>query len=50
MYCFEGKESNLYVVNDVEVEIRVNGGKWEKVKFIGSLREPSFTFFMEKEG
>lgn len=50
MYCFEGKESNIYVVKDVEVEIRVNGGKWEKVKLTGSLREPSFTFNMEKEG
>ena len=43
MYCFEGNESNIYVTKDVEVEIRVNGGKWEKVKLTGSLREPSIT-------
>ena len=27
MYCFEGNESNIYVAKDVEVEIRVDGGK-----------------------
>ncbi|EDT70736.1 putative antigenic protein NP1 [Clostridium perfringens D str. JGS1721] len=50
MYCFEGKESNLYVTKDVEVEIRIDGGKWEKVKLTGSLREPSITLNMVKEG
>lgn len=50
MYCFEGNESNIYVVKDVEVEIRVDGGKWEKVKLTGSLREPSITLNMPNEG
>ena len=50
MYCFEGTESNIYVTKDVEVEIRVNGGKWEKVKLSGSLREPSITLNMGSTG
>ncbi len=50
MYCFEGKESNIYVVKDVEVEIRIDEGKWEKVKLTGSLREPSVTLNMQSEG
>ena len=50
MYCFDGKESNIYVAKDVEVEIRVDGGKWEKVKLTGSLREPSVTLNMQNEG
>ena len=50
MYCFEGNESNIYVAKDVEVEIRVDGGKWEIVKLTGSLREPSATLNMPNEG
>ena len=50
MYCFEGNESNIYVTKDVEVEIRVDGGKWEKVKLTGSLREPSITLNMQSQG
>ena len=50
MYCFEGKESNIYVTKDTEVEIRVDGGKWEKVKLKGTLREPSITLNMANEG
>ncbi len=50
MYCFEGNESNIYVVKDVEVEIRVDGGKWERVKLIGSLRESSITLNMPNKG
>ena len=50
MYCFDGKESNIYSTKDVEVEMRVNGGKWKKAKLIGSLREPSITLDMGKEG
>lgn len=50
MYCFEGNESNIYVAKDVEVEIRVDGGKWERVKLTGSLREPSATLNMPNEG
>ena len=50
MYCFEGNESNIYVAKDVEVEIRVDGGKWERVKLTGSLREPSVTLNMPNEG
>lgn len=50
MYCFEGNESNIYVVKDAEVEIRVDGGKWQRVKLIGSLREPSVTLNMPNGG
>lgn len=50
MYCFEGNESNIYVAKDTEVEIRVDGGKWERVKLTGSLREPSATLNMPNEG
>ena len=50
MYCFEGNESNIYVAKDVEVEIRVDGGKWGRVKLTGSLREPSATLNMPNEG
>lgn len=50
MYCFEGNESNIYVAKDVEVKIRVDGGKWERVKLTGSLREPSATLNMPNEG
>ena len=50
MYCFEGNESNIYIAKDVEVEIRVDGGKWERVKLTGSLREPSATLNMPNEG
>ena len=50
MYCFEGNESNIYVAKDVEVEIRVDGGKWERVKLTGLLREPSATLNMPNEG
>ncbi len=50
MYCFEGNESNIYVAKDVQVEIRIDGGKWEEVKLIGSLREPSITLNMPNEG
>ena len=50
MYCFEGNESNIYVTKDVEVEIRIDGGKWEKVKLTESLREPSITLNMQSQG
>ena len=43
MYCFEGSESNIYVTQDVEVEMRIDGGKWHRRKLTGSLREPSIT-------
>ena len=49
MYCFEGNESNIYVTKDVEVEMRVDGGKWQKRKLIGSLREPSITLDMKEQ-
>lgn len=49
-YCFDGSESNIYVVKDVEVDIRINGDKWERKKLTGSLREPSLTLDMGKEG
>ena len=50
MYCFEGKESNIYVTKDTEVEMKIDGGAWQKVKLKGSLREPSITLNMVKEG
>ena len=50
MYCFKGKESNIYVTKDTEVEIKIDGGKWQRVKLKGSLREPSITLNMVKEG
>lgn len=40
----------IYIAKDVEVEIRVDGGKWERVKLTGSLREPSATLNMPNEG
>lgn len=48
-YSFEGTESNIYLTKDVEVEMRINGGKWQRKKLIGSLREPSITLNMTKE-
>lgn len=50
MYSFEGRESNIYVTKAVDVEIRINGGKWNKKRLIGSLREPSITLDMVTEG
>ncbi|MGU8487936.1 hypothetical protein ACV3OC_14065 [Clostridium perfringens] len=50
MYCFEGKESNIYVTKDTEVEIKIDGGAWQKVKLKGSLREPSIILNMVKGG
>lgn len=48
-YSFEGTESNIYVAKDTEVEIKVDGGKWEKVKLTGSLRDPSITLSMNNK-
>ena len=49
--CIVLKEMKvIYIAKDVEVEIRVDGGKWERVKLTGSLREPSATLNMPNEG
>lgn len=50
MYCFTGKETNLYVTKDAEAEVRVDGGQWKKLSLTGSLREPSATLVMQTEG
>ncbi len=46
-YAIDGKETNLYVSQDSEVEISIDGGVWTKYKLKGSLREPSLTLSMD---
>lgn len=46
-YSFEGKETNIYAIKDAEVKVRIDGGRWRRVKLTGSLREPSLILKMD---
>ncbi|MDE5977657.1 MAG: hypothetical protein K2G70_04220, partial [Turicibacter sp.] len=49
-YAINGSETNIYVSQDTEVEVSIDGGPWIKYSLQGSLREPSITLNMDSDG